>query len=87
MVTTSSLVNTLPKTALITSWDDAAVEGTLTFNVSWLPVPLPVAEGTLTFDVSWIPLSLPLLHKLSDSLSLTERVDKDSPLSDIESAS
>lgn len=52
MVMTSSLANTLPKTTLIISYDEAAVEGTLPCNVSLLPVPLFVVERTSAFDVS-----------------------------------
>ena len=90
MVMTSSLANTLPKTTLMISCDEAAVEGTLPCNVSLLPAPLFVVERTSTFDVSWInaPLNwLPLPNELSDSPSLTDKVDKNSPISDIESAS
>ena len=90
IVMSSSLANTLPKTTLIISCDEAAVKQTLPCNVSLLPVQLFVMERTSTFDVSWInaPLKwLPLPNELSDLLSLTDKVDKGSPLSGIESAS
>lgn len=47
---TSSHANTLPKTTLIISCDEAAVEGTLACNVSLLPVPLFVVERTSIFE-------------------------------------
>lgn len=77
--TVSSLVNSLPKIALMTTCKEATVVGALISDehLSSLGVPL-----SLIIDSDSLPLSTECV-----SLS-TESVDKDSPLSDeVEAAS